>query len=205
MARQARQPRWGTWRPNVGDGTGLWHPGCPGQGIMTEVIRAPAQRIRCGWVLASQRASAHTGHNVVLLQTPAAPSTAGTGVKLSAQASCVVTGIRSVSHSHGVRLRCARNTPGPMGPMAYERHLAGAYLGEPAMNGPQPDPVAPAGENAPAEVDLARIQAKRGTSQRGQERINRQDPIKKSRRRRASRSAPPLSRGVTTPDLPEGI
>jgi hypothetical protein len=57
----------------------------------------------------------------------------------------------------------------------------------------------------PAEVDLAGIQAERHASQRGQERINRQEPIKKPRRRRISRSASPLFRGVTTPDLPEGI
>ena len=45
------------------------------------------------------------------------------------------------------------------------------------MNGLRPAPVAPAGENAPAEVDLARIQAERDTSQRGPEPINRQSRI----------------------------
>jgi hypothetical protein len=73
------------------------------------------------------------------------------------------------------------------------------------MNGWQPTPVTPAGEDAPAEVDLARFQAERDASQRRQERINRQKLIKKPRRRRISRSASPLFRGVTTADLPEGI
>jgi len=55
------------------------------------------------------------------------------------------------------------------------------------MNGSRPVPAASAGENAPAEVDLARIQAERDTSQRdtsqrdtsqrGQEPINRQSRI----------------------------
>jgi hypothetical protein len=212
VARQARQPRWGTWRPNVGDGTVRWPPpGRPGQGIMTDLVFAPGPRIKCGRAPASQRSGAHTGHDVVLLQTPAdvvllqtpaAAKTADTGVKLSAEASRVVTSVRSVSHPHGVRVRCGRNAPGPTAPMAYERHLAATTSGHRPS---QPAPVAPAGENAPAKVDLARIQAERGTSQRGPERINRQQPIKKPCRRRISRSASPLSRGVTTPDLPEGI
>jgi hypothetical protein len=50
------------------------------------------------------------------------------------------------------------------------------------MNGWQPTPVTPAGEDAPAEVDLARFQAERDASQRRQERINRQKLIKKPRR-----------------------
>jgi hypothetical protein len=123
VARQACQPRWGTRWPNVGDGTVLWHPpGCPGKGIMTELIFAPGQRIRCGRALASQRSGAHTGHDAVLLQTQAAAKTADAGVKLSADASRVVTGVRSVSHSHAVRVRCGRNAPGPTAPMEYERH-----------------------------------------------------------------------------------
>jgi hypothetical protein len=124
------------------------------------VARQVRQRIRCGWALASQGSDAHTVDHLVLLQTPAA-ATADIGVKLSAEPSRVVTGIRSVTHSHGVRVRCRRSAPGPM--------------------------------------------AKRGTSQRGPERTNRREPIEKPRRRRSSSSASPLSRGVTTPDLPEGI
>lgn len=174
MARQAWQPRWGTRRPNVGDSTVRWPPpGCPGQGIMTELIFAPGQQIRCVPALASQRSGAHTGRHVVLLQTLAAAKAADTGVKLSAEASRVPT----------------RDN----------------YSGAPAMNGSQPAPVAPPGENAPATVDLASIQAAHDTSQRGQELTNRQEPINKPRRRRISRSASPLSRGVTTPDLPGGI
>ena len=127
VPRQVRQPCWGTWRPNVGDGTVLWHqPGRPGKGIMTEPIFAPGQRIKCEWAewaLAAQRSGAHTGNDVVLLQTPAAAKTADTGVKLSAEASCVVTGIRSVSHSHAVRVRCGRQAPGPTASMADARHL----------------------------------------------------------------------------------
>ena len=123
MARQARQICRGTWRLNVGDGAVFWHrPGCPGKGIITELIFAPGQRIRCGRALASQRSGAHTGHDAVLLQTQAAAKTADTGVKLSAEASRVVTGVRSVSHSHAVRVRCGRNAPGPTAPMEYERH-----------------------------------------------------------------------------------
>jgi len=162
VARQAWQPRWGTWRPNVGDdGTVRWHPqGCPGQGIMTDLIFAPGQRTKCRRVLAFRRSGAHTGHYVALLQTPAATllqtpaatKIADPGVKLSAEPPRVVTGVRSVNHAHGVRIRCGRDT-----------------------------------------------------SQRGQERVNRQEPIQQPRRRRISRSASPLSRGVTTPDLPEGI
>ena len=206
MARQARQICRGTWRLSVGDGAVLWHrPGCLGKGIMTELTFGAGQRPECGWVLVSQGSGAHTGNGVVLLQTPAATETADNWATLSAEASHVVTGIRSASRSHGGRARCGRHAPGPTAPMAYERHLALTTSGAPAMNGPQPAPVAPAGENAPAEVVLARIQAERDASQRGQQRINRQEPIKKPRRQRISRSASPLFRGVTTPDLPEGI
>lgn len=183
MARQAWQPRRGTWRPYARDGTVLWHPpGRPGQGIMTDLIFAPWQRIRCGWALASQGSGAHTGDQVVLLQTPAAAKTADTGVKLSAEASREVTGIRTGIHSRGVCVRCGRNAPGATAPRAYERH-----------------------REVTTEADLARIQIERETSQRGPERINRQELINKPRRRRIRRSASPLSRGVTTPDLPEGI
>ena len=73
------------------------------------------------------------------------------------------------------------------------------------MNGSRPAPLAPAGDNAPAEVDLTRIQAERDTSQRGQERISSQSRIKKPRRRRTSRSAVAPVQGVTASDLPEGI
>jgi hypothetical protein len=73
------------------------------------------------------------------------------------------------------------------------------------MSGSQPALIAPAGENAPAEVDLARIQAERDASQRGQQRINSQSRIKKPRRRRTSRSAVAPVQGVTASDLPEGI
>jgi hypothetical protein len=173
VARQAWQPRRGTWRPNVRDRTCSLAPaGLPWPG-MTELLLAPGQRDRCGWVLACRRSGAHTGHDVVLLQTLAAAKTADTGVKLSAEASRAAT----------------RDN----------------YSGAPAMNGSQPAPLAPAGGNAPATVDLASIQAAHDTSRRGQERANRQEPINKPRRRRISRSASPLSRGVTTPDLPEGI
>lgn len=153
MARQTWQPRQSTWRTDAGPGTVLRHPpGRPGKGIMADLIFTPGQRINCRRVLAFQRSGAHTGHCVALLQTPAAAKIAGPGVKLSAEPPRVVTGVRSVSHAHGARVRCGRDT-----------------------------------------------------SQRGQERINRQEPIEKPRRRRISRSASPLSRGVTTPDLPEGI
>jgi hypothetical protein len=206
VARQARQIRRGTRRLNAGDGAVPWHrPGRLGKGIITALIFAPGQRPKCGWALVSQGSAADTGNDVELLQTPAAAETADEGVKLSAEASHAVTGIRSASRSHGLRARCGRHAPGPTAPMAYKRHLALTTSGAPAMNGPQPAPVAPAGENAPAEVVLARIQAERDASQRGQQRISRQEPIKKPRRRRIRRSASPLFRGVTTPDLPEGI
>jgi hypothetical protein len=172
VARQAQQPRWGTWRPDAGGGTVLWPPpGRPGPGVMTDLVFAPGQRIKCGRAIASQRSGAHTDHHVVLLQTladvvllqtPAAEKAADTGVELSAEASREVGRFRSAIRP-------------------------------------------PAAENAPAKVDLARIQAERDTSQRGPERINRHEPIKKPRRRRISRSTSPLPRGVTTPDLPEGI
>ena len=161
MARPTWQPRQSTWRPDAGPGTVLRHsPGRPGKSIMTDLIFTPGPRIKYRRVLAFRRSGAHTGHYVALLQTPAATllqtpaatKIAGPGVKLSAEPPRVVTGARSVSHAHGVRLRCGRDT-----------------------------------------------------SQRGQERINRPEPIEQPRRRRISRSAPPLSRGVTTPDLPEGI
>jgi hypothetical protein len=206
VARQAWQICRGTWRLNVGDGAVLRHrPGCRGKGIMTELVFARGQRPKCGWALVSQGSGAQTWNDVELLQTPAARETADKRVKLSAEASHAVTGIRSASHPHAVRARCGRHAPGPTAPMAYERHLALTTSGAPAMNGSQPAPVAPAGENAPAEVVLARIQAERDASQRGQQRISRQEPIKKPRRRRIRRSASPLFRGVTTPDLPEGI
>jgi hypothetical protein len=223
VARQAWQPRCGPWRPKTGDGTVPWPlPDRPGQGIMTELVSSTGGRIRCRKVLAFQRSGAHTDRDVVLLQTsadvvllqtpadvvllqtPAAEKTAGTGVKLSAEASREVSGFRSANRSH-VRVRRERPVPGPTAPMAYERHPRGDGLGSPSMNGSQPAPFAPAGENTPAKVDLARIKAERDTSQRGPAPANRQDPIKKPPRRRSSRSASPLSRGVTTPDLPEGI
>ena len=124
MARQAWQICPGTSRLNIGNGAVLWHrPGCSGKGIMTELIFAPGQRSKCGWVLVFQGSGAHTGDHVVLLQTPAAARTAGTGVKLGAEASRVVTGIRSASHSHGVRMRCGRSAPGLPASMAYQPHL----------------------------------------------------------------------------------
>ena len=132
MARQTWQPPRGTLRPDAGPGTVLRHPPVrPGTGIMAGLIFAPGPRINCRRVLAFQRSGAHTGRDVALLQTPAAAllqtpaaaKTAGTGVKLSAEPSRVVAGVRSVSHSHGVRVRCGRHVPGPIAPMAYERHL----------------------------------------------------------------------------------
>src|SRR5579863_3310428 len=94
VARQAWQICPGTWRLNIGNGAVLWHrPGCPGEGIMTEPVFAPGQRFKCRWVLVSQESGAHTGHDVVLLQTPAAAGTADTGVKLSAAASRAGTSI----------------------------------------------------------------------------------------------------------------
>ena len=49
MARQAWQICRGTRRLNVGAGAVLWHrPGCPGTGIMTELIFASGQRPECG-------------------------------------------------------------------------------------------------------------------------------------------------------------
>ena len=124
MARQAWQICRGTWRLNVGDGAVLWHrPGCPGKGIITELIFAPGQRSKCGWALVAQGSGAQTGNDVELLQTLAARETADKWVKLSAEASRVVTGIRSASHPHAVRARWGRHAPGPTAPMAYERHL----------------------------------------------------------------------------------
>ena len=119
MARQTRQPPRGTWRPNAGPGTVLRHPpGRPGKGIMADLIFAPGQRINCRQVLAFRRSGAHTGHYVALLQTPAATllqtpaatKIADPGVKLSAEPPRVVTGVRSVNHAHGVRIRCGRDT-----------------------------------------------------------------------------------------------
>jgi hypothetical protein len=206
VARQARQIRRGTRRLNAGDRAVPWHrPGCLGKGIITELIFAPGQRPKCGRALVPQGSAAHIGNDTELLQTQAAAQTADKRVKLSAEASHAVTGIRPPARSHGLRARCGRHAPGPTAPMAYERHLAVTTSGASAINGPQPAPVAPAGENSPAEVVLARIQAERDASQRGQQRISRQEPIKKPRRRRIRRSASPLFRGVTTPDLPEGI
>lgn len=116
---------WARGRLNVGDGAVLQHrPGCRGKGIMTELIFAPRQRSKCcWWALVSQESGAHTGDGVVLLQTPAAAKTADDGVKLSAETSRVVTGIRSASRSHGVRERYRTHGPGPTAPMAYEWHL----------------------------------------------------------------------------------
>jgi hypothetical protein len=169
---------------------------------MTELTFAPGQRSKCGWALVSQGSGAHTGDSAVLFQTPAAAETAENGVKLSAEASRVVTGIRSASRSDGVGIRCGRDAPGPTPPMAYEWHPGVTT----PMNGSQSaSVVAPAGENAPAEVDLARTRAERGTSPRGQERISSQSRIKKPRRRRIRRSAVAPVQGVTAPDLPEGI
>ena len=215
MAGQAWQPRWGAWRPKAGDRTVPRHlPGRPGQGVMTELASSPGGRIRCRRVLAFQRSGAHTDRDVVLLQTsadvvllqtPAAEKTADTGVKLSAEASREVSGFRSANRSH-VRVWRERCVPGPTAPLAYRPHPHGDRFRAPSMNGSQPAPFAQAGENAPARAHLTRIQAERDTSQRGRERANRQEPIEKPRRRRSrSSSASPLSRGVTTPDLPEGI
>jgi hypothetical protein len=124
MARRAWPVGWGTWRLNAGDGAVLRHrPGGPGPGIMTELTVAPGQQFKCGRVLVSPGSRAHTGDNVVLLQTPAAAKTADNGVKLSAEASRLVAGIRSPLYSHGLHLRCGRHASGPMDPMACERHL----------------------------------------------------------------------------------
>ena len=99
MARQAWQICRGTWRLNTG------------------------QRANPGPILVSQGSGAHTVGNVRLFQTLTAAETADNGVELSAEASRVVTGIRSASHLHGSRARCGRSIPGPTPPMAYERHL----------------------------------------------------------------------------------
>jgi len=124
VAPQAWQICLGTWRLNVGNGAVLWHrPGRLGEGMMTELIFGPGQRSKCGRDLVSQKSGAHTGSYVVLLQTPAAAETADNGIKLSAEASRVVTGIRSASHSHCVRVRCGRNAPGTTASMAYQQHL----------------------------------------------------------------------------------
>jgi hypothetical protein len=211
---QAQQSRWGTWWPNLGDGTGLQHPPgrSGGHGVMADFVLAPGPRIKCSRAIASHRSGAHTdpdvvllqtSADVVLLQTPAAEKSADAGVKLSAEASREVSGFRSASRSH-VRVRRERPVPGPTGPMAHERQPRGDRFGSPSMNGSQLAPFPPAGETAPAKVDLARIQAERDISQPGPERTDKHEPIEKPRRRRSS-SASPLSRGVTTPDLPEGI
>jgi len=122
VARQARQICRGTRRRNAGAGAVLWHrPGCPGTGIMTELIFAPGQRPECGWVLVFQGSGAYTGNGVVLLQTPVAQETADNGVELSADAPHVAAGIRSASRSHGVRAQCGRNAPGPTVSMARDR------------------------------------------------------------------------------------
>ena len=226
MTGQAQQSRWGTWRPDLGDGTGLQDP--PGRsgapGVMTDLVLAPGPRIKYGRAIASHRSGAHTDLDVVLLQTsadvvllqtpadlvllqtPAAEKTADTGVKLSAEASREVSGFRSANRSH-VRVGRERPVPGPTAPMAYKPHPRGDRFRAPSMNGSQPASFAPAGESAPARADLTRIRAERDTSQPGRERAIRQEPIEKPRRRRSrsSSSASPLSRGVTTPDLPEGI
>ena len=121
MARQAWQICRGTWRLNGGDRAVLWHrPGCLGQGTMTELVFAPGQRANPGRTLVFQESAAHTVSDVRLFQTLTAAETADNGVELSAEASRVVTGIRSASHLHGIR---ARRIPGPTAPVAYERHL----------------------------------------------------------------------------------
>ena len=52
MARQAWQICRGTRRLNVGAGAVLWHrPGCPGKGIMTELIFAPGNDPDAGGAL----------------------------------------------------------------------------------------------------------------------------------------------------------
>jgi hypothetical protein len=175
VARQARQICRGTRRLNPGDGAVLRHrPGCLGKGIITELIFAPGQRPKCGRALVPQESGAHTGNDVELLQTPAARETADKRVKLSAEASHAVTGIRSASHPHAVRARCGRHAPGATAPMTNETAPHGDHFKAPAMNGSQPAPV-------------------------------RQEPIKKPCRRRIRKNASLLFRGVTTPDLPEGI
>jgi hypothetical protein len=121
VARQARQICPGTWRLNTAV---LWQrPGGPGEGIVTELVFAPGQRFKCRLVLVSQGSGAHTGRDVVLLQTPAAAGTADTGVELSAEASRAGTSIRSAGHSHGVRVRCGRSASGPPASMAYQQRL----------------------------------------------------------------------------------
>jgi len=65
VARQAQQPRWGTWRPDAGGGTVLWPPpDRPGPGVLAHRVVAPGQRIKCGRALASRRSDAHTGDHL---------------------------------------------------------------------------------------------------------------------------------------------
>ena len=51
--------------------------------------------------------------SVVLLKTPAVAEPTEAGVVLSAEASHVVTGIRSASRSQGVRVACGRHVRDP--------------------------------------------------------------------------------------------
>ena len=187
MARQAWQICRGTRRLNVGDGAVPWHrPGCPGKGIMTELIFAPGQRPGCGWGLVSQESGVHTGNDVVLLQTPVAQETAD-GVELSAEASHAVAGIRSANHFHGIRARYGRHAPGPTVSMAYERprpHL--------------PEKMPPPRWSSPVS-GLSAMLPSAG---------NNESTVKVESRNRvgdASAEVPSPVQGVTAPDLPEGI
>jgi hypothetical protein len=202
VARQARQICRGTWPLNVGDGAVYFHrPGCFGNSILTELTFTRGQRFKYGRPVVSQESGAENGNGVVLLQTPAAAETADKGVKLSADASHVVTSIRLASRPGTVRTQY----PWPDGPNDICTASRRDYFRALAVNGSQPAPVTPAGENAPAAVDLARIQAERIASQHGQERITRQDPIKVSAPATHQQKCVALFRGVTPADLPEGI
>ena len=206
MIRQAGQTCRGTWRLSVGDGAVLWHrPGCLGAGIMTELIFASGQRSKCGGALASQGSDAHTESDQVLLQTPAAAETADCGVKLSAEASHVVTGIRSASRSHGVRVRCGRSAPGPTAPMAYERHLGVTASGHrPWMARNRSRSHLPEKMLPPRWISpVSRLSATLPSAGKNESTGKNQS---RSRVGDASAEVPsPLFRGVTTPDLPEGI
>lgn len=188
MARQAWQICRGTWRLNVRNGAVLWHrPGCRGKGIMTELIFAPGQPPKCGWVLVSPGSGGSHWQSRSTAPDPGSEETADNGVELSVEASHVVTGIRSANHSHGVRVRCGRNAPDPTVSMARDRprsHL--------------PEKMLPPRLISPVS-GLSATPPRAGTNE------STVTVESRSRVGDASAEVPSPVQGVTAPDLPEGI
>ena len=175
MTRQAWQTCRGTWRLSVGDGAVLWH------------------RPGC------------LGHGTSTELIFAPGQRPECGRALVSQGSDAHTG----NHVELLQTPAARKTAANGVKLSAEAPHPAAGI-RPASR-PHGVPVR-YGRHAPGPTAPMAYEQHPGDDHSGAPAMNgsqpapvRPEPIKKPGRRRISKNAPPLFRGVTTPDLPEGI